>query len=62
MMLTLEKKQAIGVKEAGSLPRLAYLIITLGCFIMAVSLWFSGYHGYSGLLVAIGLAAAINLK
>ena len=44
------------------LPRLAYLIITLACFITAISLWFSGYHGYSGLLTAIGLAAAINLK
>ncbi len=49
-------------KETGSLPRIAYLIITIGCFITAVSLWISGYHGYSGLMVAIGLAASINLK
>ncbi len=49
-------------KETGSLPRIAYLIITIGCFITAVSLWVSGYHGYSGLMVAIGLAASINLK
>ncbi|MHB1361409.1 MAG: hypothetical protein ACYCW5_02270 [Thermoleophilia bacterium] len=44
------------------MPRIAYLIITIGCFITAVSLWVSGYHGYSGLMVAIGLAASINLK
>lgn len=44
------------------MPKLAYLIITVGCLITAISLYFSGYHGYSGLLVAIGLAAAINLK
>jgi hypothetical protein len=44
------------------LPRLAYLIITIACMITTVSLWFSGYHGYSGLMLAIGLAAAINLK
>ena len=44
------------------MPRPAYLIITIGCFITAISLWFSGYHGYSGLMAAIGLAAAINLK
>ncbi|MFA6000668.1 MAG: hypothetical protein WC828_00930 [Thermoleophilia bacterium] len=44
------------------MPRLAYLIITMGCFITAISLYFSGYHGYSGLMAAIGLAAAINVK
>ena len=50
------------VKGSGSLPRLAYLIITVGCFITAISLYISGYHGYSGLMAAIGLAAAINVK
>jgi hypothetical protein len=50
------------VEGSGSLPRLAYLIITMGCFITAISLYFSGYHGYSGLMAAIGLAAAINVK
>lgn len=54
--------EGTGHKETGSLPKLAYLIITLGCFITAISLYFSGYHGYSGLMAAIGLAAAINLK
>lgn len=44
------------------MPRLAYLIISLGCIITAVSLYFSGYHGYSGLVLAIGLASAVNLK
>ena len=44
------------------MPRLAYVIITIACLITFVSLWFSGYHGYAGLMLAIGLAAAINLK
>ncbi len=61
MMQTRGKKPATA-KERPDLPRPAYLIITIGCFITAISLWFSGYHGYSGLMAAIGLAAAINLK
>lgn len=44
------------------MPKIAYLIITLACFIIAISLWISKYHGYSGLMLAIGLASAINLK
>lgn len=44
------------------MPRLAYLIITMACLITAIFLYFSGYHGYGGLMAAIGLAAAINLK
>lgn len=44
------------------MPRIAYLIITIGCIITAISLYFSGYVGYSGLMLAIGLASAINLK
>jgi hypothetical protein len=43
-------------------PRIVYLVITLGCLITAGILWFSEYHGYGGLVLAIGLAAAINLK
>ncbi len=44
------------------MPRLAYLIISIGCIVIAVSLYLSGYHGYSGLVLAIGLASAVNLK
>lgn len=44
------------------MPRLAYLIITVGCLITAVALYLSGYNGYSGLMLVIGLASAINLK
>lgn len=44
------------------MPKWVYLIITAGCIITAISLYFSGYLGYSALVVAIGLAAAINLK
>ncbi|MBE0429175.1 MAG: hypothetical protein IBX61_04805 [Thermoleophilia bacterium] len=44
------------------MPRIAYIIVTAICMITAIFLWFSGYHGYAGLIVAIGLAAAINIK
>lgn len=44
------------------MPRIAYLIITIGCLITAISLYVSGYTGYSGLVLAIGVAAGINLK
>lgn len=54
--------QKTRTRESGGLPRIAYLIITLGCLITAISLYASGYTGYSGLVAAIGVAAAINLK
>ena len=44
------------------MPRIAYLIITMACLVTAISLYASGYTGYSGLVAAIGVAAAINLK
>lgn len=44
------------------MPRLAYLIITAGCLITAIALYFSGYNGYGGLMLVIGLASAINLR
>ncbi|MHB0866969.1 MAG: hypothetical protein ACYC6B_07350 [Thermoleophilia bacterium] len=44
------------------MPKPAYLIITIACLITSIYLWFSAYHGYAGLMLAIGLAAAINLK
>lgn len=44
------------------MPRIVYLVITLACLATTAILWFSGYHGYGGLVFAIGLAAAINLK
>ncbi len=51
--------------EPGSeekLPKLAYLIITIGCAVTAISLYIYGYNGYSGLVLAIGIASAVNLK
>lgn len=44
------------------MPRIAYLIIAMACLFTAISLYASGYTGYSGLVAAIGVAAAINLK
>ena len=44
------------------MPRVAYLIITIGCAITAISLYVYGYNGYSGLVLAIGIASAVDLK
>lgn len=44
------------------MPRIAYLIIAMGCLFTAIYLYASGYTGYSGLVAAIGVSSAINLK
>jgi hypothetical protein len=43
------------------LPRLAWLVTVLVCLVAAVILLLSGYVGYAGVAVAVGVAAAINL-
>jgi uncharacterized membrane protein len=42
-------------------PRLAWLITGLVCLLAALILLLSGYVGYAGVAVAVGLAAFINL-
>lgn len=44
------------------LPRIAWLVTVLICLITAVILLVSGYFGYAGVLFAVGLSAAINLR
>jgi hypothetical protein len=44
------------------LPRIAWLTTVGICLIIAVVLLISGYLGYAGVLLAIALAAAINLR
>ena len=41
--------------------RIAWITITGICTIAALLLLVNGYHGYSAVLVFIGLSAAVNL-
>ncbi len=44
------------------LSRIAWLITVGACFVAAVVLLVDGYSGYAGVLAAVGLSAAINLR
>lgn len=41
--------------------RVAWITVVVICLIAAALLLLNGYIGYSGLLLAVGLAAAVNL-
>jgi hypothetical protein len=44
------------------LSRIAWLTTVGACLVTAVILLLSGYLGYAGVLLAIALSAAINLR
>ena len=44
------------------LSRIAWLITVAICLITSLILLISGYLGYAGVLLAIALSAAINLR
>ena len=44
------------------LSRLSWMVTVLICAVASVLLFVSGYQGYGGVLLAIGLSAAINLR
>jgi len=44
------------------LPKIAWLITVAICLIAVVILLASGYIGYAGVVFAVALAAAINLR
>ena len=44
------------------LSRIAWLTTVLACLLAAVLLLLSDYFGYAGVLFAVGLSAAINLR
>ena len=46
---------------AVSAPKIAWLTTVLACLIAAVLLLVNGYTGYFGVVLAVGLAAAVNL-
>lgn len=50
------------MNEAVDLSRFAWLTTVGICFVAAIVLLVDGYVGYAGTLVAVGLAAAINLR
>ena len=45
-----------------SLPKIAWLVTVVLCVISAVILLLSGYLGYAGVVLAVALSAAINLR
>jgi hypothetical protein len=44
------------------LSRIAWLSTVGACLVVCVILLVSGYYGYAGVLLAIALSAAINLR
>ncbi len=44
------------------LPRIAWLTTVVICLVTCVILLLSGYLGYAGVLLAVALSAAINLR
>jgi hypothetical protein len=45
-----------------SLARISWLVTVLGFLVAALLLALNGYTGYSFVLVAVALAAAVNLR
>jgi hypothetical protein len=43
------------------LNRIAWLVTALTCLVAALLLLLSGYQGYAGVTLAVGVAASINL-
>jgi hypothetical protein len=43
------------------LSRISWLITVGACLIAALLLVLNGYYGYSGVLLAVGAAAAVNV-
>lgn len=44
------------------LARLAWLVTVAVCLIAAVAVFLNGYEGYFLVLLAVGAAAAVNLR
>ncbi len=45
-----------------SLARISWLVTVAICVIAALLLLIEGYQGYFGVLLAVGAAAAVNLR
>ncbi len=44
------------------LSKIAWIVTVAGCLLASVLLLASGYLGYAGVLFAVALSAAINLR
>lgn len=44
------------------LPQISWLVTVVACVIAAALLLLNGYVGYFGVLLAVGAAAAVNLR
>jgi len=47
--------------EAVPLSRISWWVTVVVCLVAALLLLLNGYQGYSGVLLAVGAAAAVNL-
>ena len=45
-----------------SLPQISWLVTVALCVVAAVFLLIQGYVGYFGVVLAVGAAAAVNLR
>jgi hypothetical protein len=53
---------AIGGQNTGvPLSRISWLVTVAICLVAALLLLLDGYYGYSGVLLAVGAAAAVNI-
>jgi len=44
------------------LPRIAWIITVVSCVTAALLLLLNDYQGYAGVLLAVGVSAAVNLR
>ena len=44
------------------LSRISWIVTVAICLVAALLLLINGYQGYSGVLLAVGAAAAVNLR
>jgi hypothetical protein len=52
----------VGENTRVPLPRIAWLVTVSICVVAAAILLLSGYVGYAGVVFAVALSAAINLR
>lgn len=51
-----------GHNSAVPLSKISWIVTVAICLLAAVLLLLNGYSGYSGVLLAVGAAAAVNLR
>ena len=51
-----------GQNSGVPLSRISWIVTVAICLIAALLLLINGYQGYSGVLLAVGAAAAVNLR